>query len=172
MKRPLDEPYFDWLCAKVTIGEGPTPAYYELLHILYDTEFVWIIVGDDNRAGDGRDLRVEFLRESRLGNDSVWFDVGCSILEMLIALSRRAEFQTEISSVEWFWKFLTNLNLTEFDDDSISYEAVSEILYNFVWRTYDYDGSGGLFPMSNPPEDQTGVEIWYQFSEYLVDQGM
>lgn len=168
MERPIDEPYFNWLAAKVTIGDPLSQSYWHLLHILYETEFVWNVLGDDNRAEDGRDLRLEFLRESRLDNDRVWFEVGCSVLEMLIALSRRVEFQTDTSAPDWMWIFITNLGLAEYNDDNISNDGeIMEILYNFIWRTYEYDGEGGLFPLRNPPEDQRKVEIWYQFSAYL-----
>ena len=174
MKGPLDEPYFTWLSAKVVLGDRMSQSYLKLLRQLYETEFVWFMIGDDNRARDGLDLRHEFLRESRLDNDPVWFEVGCSVLEMLIGLSRRAEFQTDLVAQEWFWVFIRNLNLADYhDENAYNYDHdVSEILYDFVWRTYEYDGTGGLFPMKNPPEDQREVEIWYQFSEYLVEQGM
>lgn len=173
MEGPLDEPYFTWLSAKVVLGDRMSQSYLKLLHQLYETEFVWFVIGDDNRAGDGLDLRREFLRESRLENDQVWFDVGCSILEMLIGLSRRAEFQTDIASQEWFWVLIRNLNLADYNDEnSYNHDHVSEILYDFVWRTYECDGTGGLFPMTNPSADQREVEIWYQFSQYLIDQGM
>lgn len=174
MEEPLENLYFNWLCAKVIRVENPTPSltYHKLFRQLHGTEFVWLISGDDNRAADGVELRSEFLVEARLEDDEEeWSTIGCSIFEMLIAFSRRAEFNTSgANSKFWFWRFMENLRLDQANDASdISPEQIGEILNDFVWRQYDPNGVGGLFPMANPPKDQRTVEIWYQFCEYLVD---
>lgn len=172
MTEPIDNVYFNWLCAKVNRVENPTPSltYWNLLRQLYITEFAWLVSGDDNRAEDGLELRVEFLMESRLPENELWESMGCSVLEMLIAFARKAEFNAGRSTEFWFWRFLENLGLADANDASyIPPEEIDEILYNFIWRTYEYDGTGGLFPMANPPKDQREVEVWYQFCEYLVD---
>lgn len=171
MKKPLDDLYFDWLSAKVIIGSNGGPTYFKLLKLLYDTEFVWVILGDDNRAADGQELRDDFVSESGISVDADWLDESCSVLEMMIALAKRAEFQIGFSVPEWFWIFITNLRLADFDDDKpVLYNEVGTVLDNFIWRTYDYDGTGGMFPLRDPPEDQTNVELWYQLSEYVIDQ--
>lgn len=174
MNEPLENAYFKWLCAKVIQPQQPsTPSltYWKLLHILHSTEFVWILRGDDNRAEDGIELRGEFIFESKLKAPPDWRAIGCSILEMLIAFSRRAEFTTGISAREWFWEFLDNLHLSFLNDGAeFNEEDVEDILDGFVWRTYNTDGEGGILPLNNPHKDQRRVEIWYQFSEYLVDR--
>jgi hypothetical protein len=72
---------------------------------------------------------------------------------------------------EWFWEFIENLGLRDFNDASgATPDEIGYILFQFVWRQYSYDGRGGLFPLENPPENQTNVQIWYQFCEYLTDQ--
>lgn len=170
---PIESTYFNWLCAKIMQVDVPTPSleYWKLLRMLHSTEFIWLLSGDDNRAEDGVDLRTEFLRESYLENDQSWADFGCSVLELLIAFSRRAAFETEQSAKDWFWEFLYNLGLSDFNDaynpDGLE---VDECLQRFVWRTYDANGRGGLFPLDNPKHDQRQVEIWYQFCEWLLDQ--
>lgn len=169
MDESLEQLYFNWLYAKIHLTDIPYDVYSSLLHILHKTEFIWLLTGDDNRAEDGIDLRKEFIRESRLEVDETWFDDGCSVLEMMVAFSRRAQFDTEISSSQWFWQFISNLGLSDCHNDSVDAEFVAEILYIFVWRTYDYDGTGGMFPLKDPSNDQRKVEIWYQFCEYLVD---
>lgn len=173
MNEPIESTYFNWLCAKVMQIENPTPSltYWNLLRELHNTEFVWLLSGDDNRAEDGLDLRPEFLTASFLKRDSFWENVGCSVLEMLIALARRAEFETDIPAKDWFWTFIDNLGLLDFNDASDENpEIIKEILFRFIWRTYEYNGVGGLFPLRNPEHDQRKVEIWYQFAEYLTDQ--
>lgn len=173
MEESLEDLYFNWLCAKITLSEAPSQSYSILLRVLHAEEFVWLILGDDNRAEDGRDLRLEFIRESRLAPTTTFHEDPCSVLEMLIAFARRAEFQTELSLGEWFWIFIANLGLADcYDDNGVDPDYISEVIYNFVWRTYDFEGTGGLFPMRDPVEDQTKVELLYQFSEYLVDHDL
>lgn len=171
MAEPIDEAYFNWLCAKV-LDRGNS-IYLDLMRILYQTEFIWVVRGDKNRAEDGCELRYDFLRETSYHKESEWFNTPCSIFEMLVAFAKRAEFQTDQSHKDWFWEFIENLELDEYrqvsEDDAT---IVEEILHDFVWRTYDSSGYGGIFPLRWPKRDQTEVEIWYQFSEYLDDQGL
>lgn len=169
MIEPLENEYFNWLCAKVLDSRGPM--YRDLLSILHRTEFVWSILGDKNRAEDGCELRQDFLRESRWEEDDIWFHLPCSVLEMLIAFSSRAWFQTDVAPREWFWIFLTNLGLDEYRRVSASdVSLIEDILNTFVHRNYAEGGQGGIFPMRWPQHDQREVEIWYQFCEYLEDQ--
>lgn len=169
MDESLEILYFEWLYAKIHLVEIPYNTYSKLLHLLYTTEFVWLLPGDDNRMEDGKDLRLDFIRESGLALDISWFDDGCSVLEMLVGFSRRASFQTDIPEQTWFWRFISNLGLADATDDEFDPQGVELILSDFVWRTYDYDGFGGLFPLQDPREDQRGVEIWYQFCEYIIE---
>lgn len=174
MNGPLEMLYFDWLCAKVVVNKNssPTNNYWRLLRILQNTEFVWLLSGDDNRAADGLDLRREFIIAADLPDDPEWRKFPeCSVLEMLVAFCRRAEFMTDIKSTDWFWEFLDNLGLKEFNDAStVEDEVIYDILETFIWRTFEFNGKGGMFPLDSPKHDQKDVEIWYQFCEYLVDQ--
>lgn len=171
MDEPLENLYFNWLCAKVLQVENPTPSltYWNLFRKLYCTEYVWLLSGDDNRVEDGLELREEFLIESGLPEDQAWRYGLCSVFEMLIAFSRKAEFAAGETPVFWFWHFLENLGLRDVNDASdVPEEEIDEILYNFVWRGYDENGIGGIFPMDDAQNDQKQTEVWYQFSEYLV----
>lgn len=170
---PIEDVYFNWLYSKVASVDNPSPSlnYYTLLQEMHHTEFVWQLQGDDNRAQDGIDIRKEFLMEARLEREPEWMNVGCSVLEMLIAFSRRAAFQTEdVSPREWFWIFLENLGLSALSDNKHGIIPIAkQTLDDFVWRTYAPDGSGGLFPLNYAEVDQRLVEVWYQFCEYLIE---
>ncbi len=176
MDEPIEELYFNWLYSKVaSIKVLPTPSltYLTLLRDLHSTEFVWLVSGDDNRAEEGMDLRAEFFRVSYLDRDPPWLSIPCSVLEMMIALSRRASYDTDISERDWFWTFLTNLGIEYLSDNHLGItQIVDEVLDMFVWRTYDAQGKGGMFPLSKPAEDQTKRELWYQFCDYLMDQDL
>lgn len=177
MTEPLDELYLKWLYGQFSSVRlrNPAKTYWALAKQLYTKEFIWIIPNDDNRLEDGRDLRLEFIDQGRyLDVDRDWLHLGCSVLEMLIGLARRLEFETNEDTSAWFWQLLQNLHLRDFND--LTYgpeteEKTDEILDRLIWRTYLPDGEGGLFPLQHPYEDQTEVEIWYQLSAYLLEQG-
>lgn len=169
---PLDELYLHWLYSQVseTNGTHERGAYWSLLQQLYTTEFVWLIPNDDNRAADGKDLRVEFLRYIHDEEvDEAWLQLGCSFLEMLVALSRWYAFEDEGEPRNWFWHMIKVLGLNEYDDAHMDHHAVEEIVNAVIWRTYRRDGQGGLFPLKHPRRDQRDVEIWYQLQAYLLE---
>lgn len=167
-----DDAYLRWLyqqVARVSL-RNPSRTYWSLLKQLYTTEFVWLVPNDDNRVEDGRDLRVEFLEQTDFPQVSdEWLGMGCSMLEMLIALSRRLSFESEGEPRAWFWHMLRNIGLDTLTDDSPDFhETVDDVLMTVIWRTYQKDGRGGLFPLGNATEDQTKIELWYQISAYLT----
>lgn len=171
---PFEELYFNWLCAKVLSQDPHVRNYYGLMEVLYRTEYVWIINGDKNREEDGLELRDYFLTESRMEKDGGWYDSPCSVLEVLIAFASRASFQTEIPTRDWFWKFMTYLNLDEFrhiDDDGDVHD-ICEAVDHWMYRRFEYSGHGGILPLVGPKRDQSKIELWYQFSDYVIDQGL
>lgn len=173
-EEPIEDTYFRWLCAKVQKLKGvPTPSltYWKLFQCLHSTEYVWLIANDDNRVEDGLELRTFFLREAGYAQeDSLWYSSPCSFLEMLIAFAYRAEFSSEENYIYWFWKFIDNLGFTQYCDGNFyNVDSIQEALERVIFRLYESDGRGGLFPLKNPQRDQRNIEIWYQFCDYLVD---
>jgi hypothetical protein len=167
MNELLENEYFEWLCAKVVNLRTAGPDLH-LLRKLHNTEFIFRLVGDDNRLEEGRALRREFLLSNPdIPDDEQWrTDPRCSVLEMMIAFARRCEIETEEPAVNWFWEFIDNLRLKNKNK-----REFGEAMHHFLWRTYDASGYGGMFPLANPQSDQREVDIWYQFNDYLVDQG-
>lgn len=174
MSELLDDQYLSWLYSKIgsTRTRDRERTYWSLLRILYTKEFVWIIPNDDNRVEDGRDLRHEFMDDMKYDDiDPDWMALGCSFLEMMIALSRRLSFEVGGEPREWFFELLENLGLYDYNDNrEFSREEVDEVLDAVIWRTYAYDGTGGLFPLREPGEDQREVEIWYQLNAYVMER--
>ena len=174
MNEPIEHTYFRWLCAKIIHVDVPAPSntYWFLLNQLYSTEYIWLVSGDDNRAEDGVELRRYFAIETGLSSNLLG-PLGCSVLEMLIAFAYRAEFSSELSYKEWFWIFIDNLGLSEFNDSVDAVTAsfdIANILATFVWRTYSYTGEGSLFPDPDTERDLRQVEVWYQFCFYVADK--
>src|SRR5436190_7151828 len=83
----IEYDYFTWLVSQIELPSHNRNTYNGLFEKMHEVEFVWTISGDDNRVQDARDLRVEFL----LGKRYI-FQQGISVLEVLIALSRRTAF--------------------------------------------------------------------------------
>jgi hypothetical protein len=174
MMAPEDELYFVWLYQQVADVrvDNPSRTYWRLLKLLYTYEFVWIVPNDDNRIEDGKELRYDFVREEQLeGVDPSWMQLGCSFLEMLIALSRRLSFEAEGEPRDWFWHLMENLGLHEYNDRvALPFQDIHEVLDQVTWRTYTYNGVGGLFPLDGPCQDQRSIELWYQLSAYVLER--
>lgn len=170
MGKPIEELYFNWLYAKVCdpLAESKSQKFEVLIRELHKTEFVPQVPGDDNRAEDGCDLRDEFLDTVHEKADDVWMSYACSVLEALIALSRKAAYNTSSDIRTWFWRMLSNLGLAELSDDvNPNPNHIQQVLDVFVWRMYDHNGNGGVFPLTNTEYDQRYIELWYQLNEYI-----
>jgi hypothetical protein len=166
-----DDQYLTWLYSQVAEvrPRKSSRTYWYLLRQLYSTEFAWLIPNDDNRAEDGQALRSEWASQQDTTVDGEWLSLGCSFLEMLIGVSRRLEFEAGGEASSWFWHLIENMGLLGFNDRSkFSPEHVEDRTSAVIWRTYDYSGNGGLFPLRDATQDQRRVEIWYQLSEYLL----
>lgn len=173
MLEPLDEAYLRWLYSQVASPRlrSPHKTFWKLTRTMYTTEFLWTVPNDDNRVEDGRLLRDEFLQDIRAHHvDPDWLALGCSFLEMVIALSRRLTFEAQRTPNWWFWELMKNIGLQDCHDASETTEdEIRQVLETVVWRTYRPNGHGGLFPLDRPAHDQRRVEIWYQLNTYLLD---
>lgn len=175
---PLDEAYLIWLYSQVgsVKNRNRSKTYWKLLRLLYCKEFTWNEIDrDQNRAQDGKDLRHEFLRETDtvvLDTDDGWMEMGCSMLELLIALSRKLAFEADDgNAADWFWQLIDNMGLCECTDANPPDEIiVDRILNKIINRDYSPNGAGGLFPLDNTEEDQREVELWYQANAYLLER--
>ena len=171
---PLDELFLTWLYSQVADPsiKNSSLSYWKLLRQLYTKEFVWMIPNDDNRIEDGKDLRIEFLQSQGIQDaDLQWIELGCSVLELMVGLSRRLAFEAEGESHYWFWQLIDNLDLLRCNDRRpYSRNRVENILDIVILRQYDRKGRGGFFPLKSPHEDQRQVELWYQLSAYVLEQ--
>lgn len=174
---PLDELYVEWLYRQVGFPDvrNLSQSYWKLMQLLYEKEFTWdIIEKDENRAHDGKDLRREFLDETCIRPDKGWLDFGCSMLELMVALSRKLAFQSDAPASDWFWILIDNLGLTECTNAvEIDEQIVNHILDKVILRDYAVNGAGGLFPLQSHgsrDQDQRNVELWYQAEAYLLER--
>jgi hypothetical protein len=174
MNEPLDEAYFSWLCSQVgEDGTGnPSRTYWGLLRELFRKEFVYLIPNDNNRAQDGKDLRREFANSLRINPDPGWMHMGCSMLELMIGLSRRLSFLHEGEPSELFWELMENLDLEKYNDNAyVPDHRIEYVLDEVIWRTYRRNGRGGLFPLKDRYcSDQRDQELWYQLNAYVLEK--
>lgn len=174
----MKQAYLDWMSHLVGDDKYMRGRpYTKLLRFLNDSEFIYILDMDGNRAADGTDLRLRFAYESGMSNimGSLYSEeeMPCSILEMMLALSIRCEehimdddsFGDRTS--KWFWQMITSLGLLSYNDSRFDIRIVEDVITKFLRREYEPTGRGGLFTVSNPPQDMTKVEIWYQMMFYL-----
>jgi hypothetical protein len=175
LEAPPNEGYFNWLTRQTGMPRSRDThrTYWSLLHQLSVKEFRWSIRNDDNREGDGRALRAEYFEQPRVASDEdLWLDAPASMLEVLVALSRRVAFESYSTPEKWFWKLLENLDLKHYNDYHFSNEIerdVDDTLERLIARGYSSDGRGGLFPLRDPQHDQRRVELWYQMCAYLLE---
>ena len=164
--------YYNYLVRLVRTPESKR--YTLLLEHLWRKEYYSILPNDQNRVKDGLFLRREVNEGQDFG--------PCRVLEMLIALSRRMEFQlygTDYDKTykDLFWELVNNLDLIKFDNIEAAKDAmyleIDHILTNWIERRYSPDGHGGVFPLNNWQKssgiEQTEVEIWYQMMLYLSE---
>lgn len=185
--------YFLWLCQQVNLNggsEGPveyrTPetdefTYFTLASKLHHTKFNVLVFRDENREEQGRQLRERFAYYNSDFNDySAINKHGASMLEVLVAMVQR--FDTFVMmpmidevdrSMEWFWLMMKNASLDIYTDEGFNHpdnradELCDGIIRTINNRTYDYDGTGGFFPLKKPDCDQRKVELWLQMHEYF-----
>ena len=173
------DPYFQWLCKK--IGIPSKRAYIHLAAELHSLIFQPgnAIATDANRANDGLHLRVQFIERYGMRGSSESRG-PCTMLEFLIGLAGRMAFimgeeGNPLHTSYYFWQMIINLRLMKLSDEKFEelngeffvQEAVDRVLF----RTYEADGRGGLFPLKDPKKDQRTVEIWYQMQEWLLESG-
>lgn len=183
MNFDVDQDYFHWLC-EIVHADMEDCSYWLLMRDLHHKVFTPIVERDENRALDGLELREEYLDDSNFPK-YVSIDGDCTLLEMMIALARRMDFETSDPydldetvdrTAYWFWEMMDNLGLTKYSDDAygtLKDEATAyvdwamDILVN---RKYEPNGFGGLFPLEHCHENQCKVELWYQMHAYLNEQ--
>lgn len=171
----MNEAYYHWLVSLIG-DEYITVNYQKLLWKLYSVAYIWELDYDQCRAADGLYLRRDFIRET----GCQLFDIDgsrwpCSVLEMMVALARKAEedimYDPDMGdrTRTWFWTMLSNLGLDIYDDYNWYEDEVDRILDVFLHRRYASNGSGGPFPVHLQNIDLRSTDLWMQMNKYLEE---
>ena len=182
MTTNIGDRYFEWLYNHIGGSGNPLWTYWRLAEQLHNIEFTYFVPNDDNRARDGLMLRDEFCDHVGSWGDYKHLHDPCTVLEMLIALAKRADYEADGLGIAtgldaWFWEIVSNIKLDSYSDAAYLADAVyakrrvSEIISDVLERRYDPNGHGGLFPLRVSRENQRNVEIWYQLSAYIIENG-
>lgn len=174
MLNDIRNEYFDWM-SNLVCGKRYSKqiSYQKLLMQLHNTEFIFTIPMDENRAKDGINLRYRFVLANNCRELLDELDGPCSILEMMIALAIRCEEGIMDDPVigdrtgQWFWGMIVSLGLGSMTDNRFDKAYVTDILKTFLERKYEANGRGGLFTLKHCKRDLRNVEIWYQLNWYL-----
>lgn len=169
----IDE-YFEWMYDLVC-GQRYAKgiSFRKLLGFLHDTEFIFTIKRDANRAEDGIDLRYRFACDSGYSDAEDYLNGPCSVLEMMIALAIRCEedFMDDPRmgdrTSQWFWQMIVSLGLGGMMDSEFDIQRAEFVVDRFLNREYEPNGKGGLFTIRHCDQDLRNVEIWYQLCWYI-----
>lgn len=182
--------YFEYLCDLVDIHPGSYKEDYSLLaYQLYSKEYYYLLPLDENRASDGKNLRIIFkdkcASEERVSDDLIVRyeantcpsqDEPARVLEVLIALAQRCDrdilYDNNLGdrTSDWFWMFLNNIGLDIFKNGKMDEPAVDYILNTWLDRDIGYNGENGLFPLSDAETNQKEVDLWYQMMTFLTEK--
>lgn len=172
----IDEEYYQYLISYVG---GDNNGYSKLLRFMFETPFSYpdYIPMDQNRAEDGLSLREHFAMERKYLITDILNGVPCTVLEMLVALSRRIEIEIMSNyskgdrTSEWFWLMVSNAELNTMNDICFNELYTINAIQRFEYRLYNKDGSGGgLFVIHDDRRDMRTADIWYQMQWYLSEQ--
>ena len=158
--------------------------YLKLCEILQDVSFLPILVMDENRCGECRNLRKDFADGYDEADEMIkvldWsLSESGTILELMIVLSERmnyelSESQYEYGTGKWFKEMLANCGLImacneRFEENANQEDEVRDILDVVNFRKFGWDGEGGFYPLRCPHRDQRYAELIMQMNDYIEE---
>lgn len=143
--------------------------------ILHGTEFFYIMDRDDNRAGDGIELRYDYEIPPEYDiYANEFINRPCSVFEMMIGLAIRVDLEiigdpAEEHPEKFFMEMIENLGLDLIGNPHHLENTVNKILQRWLNREFDEDGSGSPFPVIRDRRDQRKLEIYDQMNSYISE---
>ena len=168
-----EEDYKDWLVGQVNTVED----YRDLLYELYSIEFYSLIKYDEDRGMDGMALREEWA--SKFGYEGSLDFGGPNVLEVLIGIAKRIEFQIygptymyEWDYVRVFWDLIDNLGLGHLFGDLFcdSFDEIHSKVTHFLERDYIRHRNGNIFDFNEWPKHIRKLNIWDQMTIYIREK--
>lgn len=170
----VNSDYFEWIYELVCGNRfAKSNSYRQLLTFLHDTEFVYFVPYDENRAVEGICLRYRFCLIHDCEELEQYLTGPCSVLEMMVALAIRCEEnimddpEKGDRTSQWFWNMIANMGLGSMSDSNFNEWLVNDVVTRFLERDYEPDGRGGLFTVKGWDRDMRKAEIWHQLMAYI-----
>ena len=128
MNANLNELYFKWICSIIFPDERLRDNYMNVLRVLNNTTFEYILALDENRQKDGVDLHYHFSYACKIPYDIIQINFDntkCSVLEMMTALAKRCE---KAGVKKLSMHDLRHTMATRFTEQSTDYKRLSKML--------------------------------------------
>ncbi len=172
----IKKEYFNHLVDLVCDKKHPKIDYIPLLELLHNMKFSVFVEKDENRVQDAKYLRVKWTDSEGILEYLYEFeDEKASVLEVLVSISDRLSFQIGDNTTnshtlsDCFWEILRNLDIEKYYSSNYKPLNVKEKVRNWMSRKIKKDGSGGIFPLKKPKEDQKSLQIWDQMNDYILE---
>lgn len=165
----INEQYFDFLCQEGQLTKVPCVRYMDLWRLLHQVPFHVELQRDENRMGDAMELRRRFLGIRGNHFDSVQY---ISVFEVLLAFAMRIDLEYvgtpgEKHPDRIMLEMIKNLGIDKFDGVQYGESFVRNKLNRWMYREYNFNGIGGLFPVRQDSRDQRLLEMWEQMLSYV-----
>lgn len=166
--------YYIWLTTMIDFEAHEN--YSQLLEYLHNTNFIWTMLGDDNRAEDGKALRARFMDETDYLNYDILLNKPCSVLEMLVAFAERIDkdvMDDQYGTAYWFWLMIGNLELDRCNNEDFSIEFVEKVLKSWLNRENCSDESGnkkGIVYQLFGKNYHISDELWFQMQAFVMEK--
>lgn len=176
--------YVCYLMNRAHIDAEGSNGYSTLCLTMMDIPFLPWMVMDENRCSECRELRHEFAEEYDEDVnilDREYSETG-TMLELILVMAEKMQYELSDSIYNagtgaWFELLLENLGLNRYTNEvfevlgnrTLETNEVVDILTAFNYRTYGWDGQGGMFPLRLPHQDQRYVELIIQMNNYIEE---
>jgi hypothetical protein len=160
--------YTRWLIDYLA-DEDTNFKYMCLANCLNEIEFYWLMPDDSNRNKDGLLIRNIYLDEE---GDYILDELPgiATVLEVLVALSKRASKIVDHPPITWLSVFIDNLGLDFLSDRKWTRtgEAFTiSTIHKWLDRRFSPNGSGS--PFRSGTHDITKITMWNALNWYLAD---
>lgn len=157
--------------------------YSKLLNTLDSMEYRYDIYMDENREGDGINMRYLFARTNygRNAVNDICEDLArpCTVYEMMLGVAYKLNktlwlTHNEFDLGSYLWDMIQSLGLDIYTDDAYDEGAVVSAVTKALNHDYDPDtGAGGFFTVSqhnHVNKDLREVELWILMNLYTIDK--
>ena len=159
--------YYIWLLDRIDMLQERYSNRSLLLQHLFNTDYIFTLKEDEDRAEGGKNLRTMYSMEEGIFMEDI--KIGpCSVLEMLVKLSSDLTENAGRNDWYWFLTLLNNLSIDYYTDTIYDEEDIDDKLYFWMNRQYDRDGHGNIFKLKdNNGLDMRDMSTWSQMNAYL-----